>query len=191
MKHPRRPCWLTEWAGTVVGWAEGFGFGWRTPATRRSEFKVWRKAYRVEQEYARMLAEGRRLGVERTRLALAKARALASVPPVVYHGDTPSKEPVVTISAPDPLQPSATLTSRPPYMDQPPNPTSVIYLFVVEKNDDGKYQVMRASSENPTVPNLNTESVEDDDDFGTFDTSERALAVAKKLNDEERARRFA
>lgn len=78
-----------------------------------------------------------------------------------------------------------------PQMDDLPNPTSVIYLFVVEENEYGKYQVMRASSEDPTVPNLNSEDVNDEDDFGTFDTQERALAVAKKLNDEERARRFA
>lgn len=168
--------WLFDWSACIF--AGCLGHGWRTP-------KGWiaHKAEMVRQEAAWRKIE------ERAR-ELRVQQALADVPPIVYHRDTPSKEPVV-ISAPDPLQPSATFTSKPAFMDQLPNPTSVIYLYVVEENNDGDYQVMRASSENPTVPNLNSEECEDDDDFGTFDTSERALAVAKKLNDEERARRFA
>lgn len=79
-----------------------------------------------------------------------------------------------------------------PQMDSLPDPTSVIYLYVVVETGQGSWQVMQASSEDPLVPNLSEgEDVNEDDDFGLFETKERARAVAKKLNDEERARRFA
>lgn len=153
--------WLFDWSACLL-WGL-LGHGWRTP-------KGW---IAHEAERVRQVAERKK--IEEKAREFRVQRALDSVSPVVYHGDTPSKEPVVKL----------------PQMDDLPNPTSVIYLYVVEENDNGDYQVMRASSENPTVPNLNSENVNDEDDFGTFETEDRAKAVAKKLNDEERARRFA
>lgn len=159
--------WLFDWSACLL-WGL-LGHGWRTP-------RGW-----IAHEAERVRQDTEWAGIKEKVLGRL---TLAPVPPVVYHGDTPAKEARMRFES----QPDGSMKA----MDDLPNPTSVIYLFIVLATEDDDYQVLRVSSDTPHVPCVgNGEEILVDDDYGVYAKVERALAVAKKLNDEERARRFA